>query len=128
MFSFFCIKRYNSLSKFHNTLSQLHRFQYLDIRPEAEHGSSGAFECFEREGEGYPAFGIGWVGLLDQGLDSFAKYLGENGNKVGGYTGGYRVLGPAGFEFGAPLSPKGRQVKAFRTLASFFHYCCRLYP
>src|SRR6059058_5963994 len=92
MFSFFCIKRYNPLRKFHNTLSQLHRFQYLDIRSEAEHGSSGAFECFEGEGQSYPAFGIGWVGLLDQGLNFFAQYLGEDGNKVGGYTRGYGVL------------------------------------
>src|SRR6266567_959447 len=127
-FSFSLIKRHNPRRKFRHTLSQLLWFQYLDIRPEAEHGSSGAFECLEGEGQEYPAFGIGWVGLLDQGLNSLAQYLGEDGNKVGGYTHGYRVLGPAGFEFGAPVRPKGRQVKTFRALARFFHYCCRLYP
>src|SRR2546430_6614258 len=87
------IKSHNPLRQIHHTLSQLPRSHHLNTRPEAEHGSSGTPECFEGEGQGYPAFGIGWVGFLDQGLDSFAKYLGEDGNKVGGYTRGYRVLG-----------------------------------
>ena len=102
--------------------------KYLDIRSEAEHGGAGAFECLEGEGQGYPACGIGRIGLLEQGMNAFAEDLGKDGNELRCYTHGYRILGPARSELAAPLSPIGRQVEAFRTLTGFFRYCCCLYP